>query len=88
MSASERRGRYVRVVTYGREIPDIEADLIRAVGGGARVLVSAGGGMNGIDAREDSRNATVAAWAEGVCREHGLDWRRVGRDVLFGAVQE
>ena len=75
--------RYVRVITHGRALPDVEADVIRAAGEGARVLLSTTEGLGDLDTGSDSRSAAIAEWAEGLSRGHGLEWRRVGRDVLF-----
>lgn len=83
-------GRYVRVLTHGKpleDIEDIEDDIVRAVGEGARVLLSTTDGLSGLETVSDSRNASIAEWAEKLSKEHSLDWRRVGRDVLFTALE-
>jgi hypothetical protein len=83
MSSPNGPGQYVRVITKGRSLPDIEAEVARAAAAGVRILVSTAEGLNGLDAGSDSRSAAIAAWADGLSQEHGLEWRRVGRDVLF-----
>lgn len=88
MSAPDGNERYVRVVTHGRALPDIEADVVRAARERTRVLMSTTEGLGDLDTGSDSRNASIAAWVDGLSREHGLEWRRVGRDVLFRATQE
>jgi hypothetical protein len=78
--------RYVRVLTHGRPLPDIEGDIIQAIRDGARVLMGTAESLVVIEAGSDSRNAAIAAWADGLSQEHGLEWRRVGRDVLFTTI--
>lgn len=80
-------GRYARILTHGKALPAIEDEILRSVKEGARVLVSTEDGRpSSIDTGEDSRSAAIAEWAEGLSQKHGLDWRRVGHDVLFAAV--
>ena len=86
MSTPDETGRYVRVLTQGKALLDIEGGILRAASDGARVLMSTAG-LSGLDAGSDSRNAAIAEWAEELARKHGLDWQRVGRDVLFVAAR-
>ena len=52
------------------------------------MLVSTAEGLSGLGNGSDSRNAAIAEWAEGLSQVHGLEWRRVGRDVLFTFVKQ
>lgn len=88
VSRPDARGRYMRVLTHGKMLSVIEDEILRCVKEGARVLMStADDGPSGIVSGEDSRNAAIAEWAERLAWENRLDWRRVGRDVLFAAVR-
>ena len=82
----------MRILTHGKMLSVIEDEILRCVKEGARVLMSTGedspsGIISGIVTGEDSRNAAIAEWAERLARENRLDWRRVGRDVVFAAVR-
>lgn len=85
---TENRGnRYIRVFTHGKLLTDIEGDILRAISGGARVLIRTANGPNAIDSGLATGSVAITEWADALSREHGLDWNRVGSDVLFTAVR-
>lgn len=79
MSAAEEKSRLVRVLTYGKEREAVEQEILRVVLSGVRVLVHTGADTG----TSEGEQSAVGEWAEALSREHGLQWRRVGRDVLF-----
>lgn len=81
------KSRFVRILTQDKTLPEIEGEIVRAVGEGVRVLMSTREGLSRLETGSDSRNAAIAVWAEGLSQKHGLDWQRVGRDVLFRTVR-
>lgn len=75
--------RIVRVVTQGKGLEVISRDVAVAISGGCRVLVSAARVCDRIPVKPDGDQGAVAEWAEALSQEQGLNWRRVGADVLF-----
>ncbi len=71
--------RLIRVLTYGKEQEAIEQEIVSLVGGGARALVQIGAQ----ETVTDGEPSAVGEWANALCLAHGLQWQRVGRDVLF-----
>ena len=79
MSDVEERARLIRVLTYGKAREAVEQEIVDAAAAGARVLVRTGD----TESAPEGEQSAVGEWANALCLEHGLEWRRVGRDVLF-----
>lgn len=79
MNDVEEKTRLIRVLTYGKEREAIEQEIVAVALGGARALVQIGGQ----EAVPSGEQSAVGEWANALCLTHGLQWQRVGRDVLF-----
>lgn len=80
---SDRTGRIVRVLTYGKEFEAIDQDIVRAVKEGHQVLVKVAVLSDGALPTIKDDTIAIADWAEALSQRHGLAWKRVGVDVLF-----
>lgn len=83
MSMDDVTGRYVRVLTYGKALDEIEAEILQAIEDGGRVLMNTAEGLSDSGMTSRNRDAAIAEWAQGLASQHGLEWQRVGHDVLF-----
>ncbi len=79
---ADETGRFVRVLTYGKDAEAVDRAILDAVAGGHRVLVKVSFAAESPVAAAIGDSA-VADWAEALSRAHGLAWERVGGDVLF-----